>query len=65
MAFVFSNLGPNGQKLDYALREPFDNFQNLGDYDEWQGHGDSNSRPTVLETVALPTELYPYRSTNK
>ena len=28
----------------------------------WQGHRDSNSRPTVLETVALPTELYPFRS---
>ena len=26
----------------------------------WQGRRDSNSRPTVLETVALPTELHPY-----
>ena len=26
----------------------------------WQGHRDSNPGPTVLETVALPTELYPY-----
>ena len=26
----------------------------------WQGRGGSNSRPTVLETVALPTELRPY-----
>ena len=25
----------------------------------WQGQQDSNSRPTVLETVALPTKLYP------
>jgi hypothetical protein len=25
----------------------------------WQGQRDSNPRPTVLETVALPTELYP------
>ncbi len=25
----------------------------------WQGQGDSNPRPTVLETVALPAELYP------
>ena len=25
----------------------------------WQGHQGSNPRPTVLETVALPTELYP------
>ena len=25
----------------------------------WQGHQGSNPRPTVLETVALPAELYP------
>ena len=28
----------------------------------WQGHQGSNPGPTVLETVALPAELYPYRS---
>lgn len=27
----------------------------------WQGRGESNPRPTVLETVALPTELHPYK----
>ncbi len=27
----------------------------------WQGKKVSNPRPTVLETVALPTELFPYR----
>ncbi len=27
---------------------------------KWQGHQGSNPGPTVLETVALPTELYPY-----
>ena len=26
----------------------------------WQGHQGSNPGPTVLETVALPTELYPF-----
>ena len=26
----------------------------------WQGRRVSNPRPTVLETVALPTELHPY-----
>ena len=26
----------------------------------WQGKKVSNPRPTVLETVALPTELFPY-----
>ena len=25
----------------------------------WQGQKGSNPRPTVLETVALPAELYP------
>ena len=28
---------------------------------KWQGQRDSNSRPAVLETAALPTELYPYK----
>ena len=28
----------------------------------WQGQQGSNPRPTVLETVALPAELYPYPS---
>src|SRR5690606_32233249 len=27
----------------------------------WQGLGDSNPRPSVLETDALPTELNPFR----
>src|SRR5688572_9724597 len=26
---------------------------------KWQGQQDSNPRPMVLETIALPTELYP------
>ena len=29
----------------------------------WQGHKDLNPGPTVLETAALPTELYPYIKT--
>ena len=27
----------------------------------WQGHKDSNPGHVVLETTALPTELYPYK----
>lgn len=27
---------------------------------KWQGRRDSNPRPSVLETDALPTELHPY-----
>ena len=27
---------------------------------KWQGQKDSNPRHAVLETAALPTELYPY-----
>ena len=30
----------------------------------WQGQQGSNPRPAVLETAALPTELYPYRGTD-
>ena len=29
-------------------------------YTLWQGQKDSNPRHAVLETAALPTELYPY-----
>ena len=29
-------------------------------YRFWQGHKDLNPEPTVLETAALPIELYPY-----
>ena len=29
-------------------------------YRYWQGHKDLNPEPTVLETAALPIELYPY-----
>ena len=32
-------------------------FQNFSD---WQGQKDLNPRHSVLETDALPTELYPY-----
>ena len=28
--------------------------------DIWQGKKASNPRPTVLETAALPAELFPY-----
>ena len=30
----------------------------------WQGQKDSNPRHVVLETTALPTELYPYTTVN-
>ena len=30
------------------------------DVHSWQGHKDLNPEPTVLETAALPIELYPY-----
>ena len=36
------------------LREKLVNSQS------WQGHKDLNPEPTVLETAALPIELYPY-----
>ena len=29
-------------------------------FKNWQGQKDSNPRHAVLETAALPTELYPY-----
>ena len=38
-----------GNSLLYATNSQF-----------WQGHKDFNPEPTVLETAALPIELYPY-----
>ena len=32
---------------------------------KWQGQKDSNPRHVVLETTALPTELYPYNMAEK
>ena len=34
--------------------------RNSGRFHLWQGHKDLNPEPTVLETAALPIELYPY-----
>ncbi len=34
-------------------------------YVEWQGLRDSNPRPSVLETDALPTELNPSAATGR
>ena len=35
-------------------------FLNKNTVFNWQGHKDLNPEPTVLETAALPIELYPY-----
>ena len=35
-------------------------FLNENTVSLWQGHKDLNPEPTVLETAALPIELYPY-----
>lgn len=37
MAFVFSNLEMNGQKLRFALHPPLSDFQNVGDFKGWLG----------------------------
>lgn len=37
VAFVFSNLTLNGQKLEYASREPFATLTNPESYKEWLG----------------------------
>ena len=49
------------QSLIYSTVENFDRPESLR---KWQGQKDLNPRPTVLETVALPTELYPYTFEN-
>ena len=40
-------------------RKALRNFNNY-EVPFWQGHKDLNPEPTVLETAALPIELYPY-----
>ncbi len=59
MNHVFQNLSLKGPTLCYELKKPFDAFVQCHDLKEWQGQQDLNLRPTVLETAALPTELYP------
>src|SRR5690554_4535081 len=54
-----------GSQGNFKARRP---CPRLGDFPvasgprlgDWQGQQGSNPRPTVLETVALPAELYPY-----
>ncbi len=55
------NLEMKDGKLEFSMRSPFDLFVNASNCQEWQGHQDSNPGPTDLESVALPTELYPYK----
>ena len=47
-----------GQKLFLHKKKP--HKPNVYRTSLWQGHKDSNSGHVVLETTALPTELYPY-----
>ena len=49
---------PN-QKSD-ALADDFHIGSGVRIFQVWQGQKDLNPRPTVLETAALPTELYPF-----
>ena len=46
----FKSLGPKAEKVQHRMVLDF----------FWQGHKDLNPEPTVLETAALPIELYPY-----
>ena len=41
------------------------NYRAICEGDMWQGQKDSNPRHAVLETAALPAELYPYIICNK
>jgi site-specific DNA recombinase len=73
LQLVFSNSTWAGGTLSVRYKKPFDLLagavQELqkkavegtpnGPLRKWQGRQDSNPRPTVLETAALPTELLP------
>ena len=49
--------GRRSNQLNY--RATYTNQLMLGDV-KWQGQKESNPRHAVLETAALPAELYPY-----
>ncbi len=50
----------NNKPPIYRCKSHFPSKENDQNGEFWQGQQGSNPRPTVLETVALPTELYPY-----
>ena len=51
----------DGKSQKYNKKEPLSrHFRILIIVLSWQGHKDLNPEPTVLETAALPIELYPY-----
>ena len=52
------NLTKTREKLLKQRKTPC--FLNKNTVLIWQGHKDLNPEPTVLETAALPIELYPY-----
>ena len=55
-------MGENPTKTRKKLRKQRKTpcFLNINTVLIWQGHKDLNPEPTVLETAALPIELYPY-----
>ena len=50
---VFLNLTLNGERLEYTLRSPFDEFIKCSNFEEWCTLEDSNLWPSVPETDAL------------
>ena len=44
-----------------AKKSRIQEIKNLDTRTVWQGKKASNPRPTVLETAALPAELFPYK----
>ena len=57
---LFSNLFLDAEKLVFSRVEVLSKMEKIRFYPKWQGHQGSNPGPTVLETVALPAELYPF-----
>ena len=56
MFSTLATLGPDFQVHRTYQKSPSTEVDGLF----WQGHKDLNPEPTVLETAALPIELYPY-----
>ena len=51
--------GRRSNQLNYRAIDPIW-YSGIFRVFPWQGQKDSNPRHAVLETAALPTELYPY-----
>ena len=59
LAFVFSNLGLRGKKLEFSLRSPFDLMVNRATYSGWLALLNTVRTERFAQVLALRTILPP------